>query len=322
MKFARWLDPDTHLLSSSFPLPLDRPFTAAEVSTAGISRGGLAALCTAGLVRRVFRGVFIATQAPDSVRSRAAALRLVIGPDVVVTDRTAAWLHGIPILRRGSHPIAPPLDTGTRTDSRVRRAGVDGHRRQLRPSDVTVIDGVPVTTPLRTACDLGRLLWRFDALAALDGALRIGVDRETLLGTLERFRGYRGVRQLRALAPLADGRSDSPGESALRLHWYDAGLPRPDLQHAVYDHERGRLFRLDVPAPVVRYAAEYDGEQFHSDPEAVDHDQRRRSWLRDEARWVVDVFTKDDVYGTNTKIVDRLQEGFARARGSMSTWSP
>ncbi len=59
------------------------------------------------------------------------------------------------------------------------------------------LGGLRVTTPVRTACDLGRLLWRFDALAALDGYLRIGVDRDEVLLEMPRFRGYRGVRQLR-----------------------------------------------------------------------------------------------------------------------------
>lgn len=322
MKFAQWLDPDTQLLSSAFPLSLDLPFRGADAEAVGIRRSLLAEMTAAGLLRRVLRGVFIATQAPDSMRTRAAALRLVIGPNVVVTDRTAAWLHGIPILRRGAHLQAPPLETGTRTDTRVRRLGVDGHRRRLLSSDITEVGGVPVTTELRTACDLGRLLWRFDALAALDGALRVGVGHEDLLRSIERFRGYRGVRQLRALAPLADGRAESPGESALRLHWYDAGLPRPTLQHEVLDDLGYARFRLDVPAVDVRYAAEYDGEEFHTSAADKEHDERRRTWLRERRHWVVDVFTKDDVYGLNTKIVDRLRDGFARARGAVSTWAP
>ena len=78
--------------------------------------------------------------------------------------------------------------------------------------------GLRVTTPLRTACDLGRLLSRDRAFAALDTMLRLGAfDAEELWAETERFRGMRGVRQLRAFAPLADRprrvarRSRSPG---------------------------------------------------------------------------------------------------------------
>lgn len=184
------------------------------------------------------------------------------------------------------------------------------------------IEGLRVTSLVRTTCDLGRLLWRFDALAAIDGALRVGVQHEDLLAEVDRFKGLRGVRQLRALLPLGDGRSESPGESALRLHWYDAGLPVPDLQHAVRNADGTVRYRLDVPAPAVRYAAEYDGEEFHTSRADREYDRVRRTWLRDEERWVVQAFTKVDVYAPGTDIVDRLRSGFAQARAGVSIWSP
>ena len=97
-----------------------------------------------------------------------------------------------------------------------------------------MLEGLRVTTPLRTACDLGRLLHRDQALAALDSlaALDAFTLAELSLATL-RFPRYRGVRQLRVLVPLVDARAQSPGESILRLRWLDAGLPRPECQVAV-----------------------------------------------------------------------------------------
>lgn len=317
-----WTDPNSSLLATGFPLPLDQPFTSAEAVAAGVSRYQLAALVRSGHLRPVVRGVYAAAQAPDSIRFRADALALVVPRIAVVTDRTAAWLHGVPALQRGSHLSAPPLDLCQPQDTRTVRPGVNGGRRLFRDQDVMTLGNLRVTTGVRTACDLGRRLWRFDALAALDGFLRIGVDREEILHLCQRFKGYRGVRQLRALAPLADGRSQSPGESALRLHWYDAGLPAPDLQHPIY-HEDGWLrYKLDVPAPEVRYAAEYDGEEYHSSKEDREYDLERRRILADEYGWTIAVFTKDDVYARRSDIVDRLRAGFDDARRSVSRWSP
>lgn len=309
-------------MGSGFPLPCDVPFDRGTARAAGLTDRHLHDLEAAGLLRRVLQGVYAAAQSPDSVRDRVRALHLVLPPDTVVTDRTAGWLHGIPILRRGAHLVAPPLDLATTTDTRVRRCGTDGHRRMLSKRDVMDLYGVPVTTPLRTACDLGRLLWRFDALAAVDGALRLGVRREQLMAETGRFQGFRGVRQLRMLVPLADGRAESPGESALRLHWHDAGLPRPELQHEILDDDGWPRFRLDVPAPDVRYAAEYDGVEFHSSRGDRDHDHARRQWIREERNWVIDVFDKDDVYGSSRAIIERLGEGFRRARAAVAVWSP
>lgn len=317
-----WLDDDGVLLGPGFPLPLDAPFTQDIAAQASLSRAQLRWLVDAGFVRRVLRGVYAASQAPDSVLFRAQALALVVPECAVVTDRTAAWLHGVPILERGAHLVAPPVSVCETVDSRVRRDGVDGRRRQLLDSDIMEVRGVRVTTPLRTGLDLGRRLWRFDALAALDGVLRIGVDHDVLLAEGERFRGHRGVRQLRALSPLADPRAESPGESALRLHWYDAGLPRPEPQHGILDDWGREVYRLDVPLPGVRYAAEYDGVEFHSSPEHRDHDRERREWIARERHWSIDVFTKDDVYARRTDITDRLRAGFLQAKKSTSIWLP
>jgi hypothetical protein len=318
----RWLDPSGALLGDDFPLPLTEPFTRALADEAGISTAVLRALLKAGLIRPVLHGVHAAVQAPDSVRFRARALSLVVSEHAVVTDRAAAWLHGMPVLRRGAQLAAPPIEVCHVTDTRSRRPEVDGHRRGLLARDVVDLHDVQVTTALRTALDLGRLLWRFDGLASLDAALRVGVDHEQLLEEVDRFKGYRGVRTLRTLAPLADARAESPPESALRLHWLDAGLPAPDLQFWIYDDLGLPLYRLDVPAPEVRYAAEYDGEAFHSDPADVEHDSERREWIRDNRCWVVDVFTKHDVYRPGTLIGDRLVAGFARARRSVTLWTP
>ncbi len=279
-------------------------------------------MLASGLVRRVLREVYAVAQAPDDMLLRAQALSLVIPRTAVVTDRTAAWLHGVDILPRSALTTPPPVSVVHVDDTRVRRSEVDGRRRGLTRTDITEVHGVQVTTALRTTLDLGRLLWRFDALAAIDGFLRIGVPHELLSLEIGRFRGYRGVRQLRRLVPLGDGRAESPGESALRLHWHEAGLPRPELQVWVYDDAGTPRYRLDLTDPDLRYAAEYDGEEFHTAPGDREHDAHRRSWLTEQRDWVVDVLTKADVYGPGGVAGTKLVCGHGRARCGLSRWTP
>jgi hypothetical protein len=317
-----WLNDRGSLLTDRCPLPLDAPFTAAQARALGVSRRSFDALVRTGLVRRVLREVYAVAQAPDDMVLRAAALELVIPPAAVVIDRTAAWLHGVDILPRTALATAPPLDVAHVTDTRMRRPQTDGHRRGLIPSDITEVFGVPVTTPLRTALDLGRLLWRFDALAAIDGFLRIGVPHDLLIAEISRFRRYRGVRQLRALAPLGDGRSEAPGESALRLHWHDAGLPWPELQIWIYADDGTPLFRIDVGDPDSRYGAEYDGEEHHTEDEDQEHDLTRREWITKHRFWKIDPFTKDDVYRPGAWPVPELQAGHREALRTAALWSP
>ena len=83
--------------------------------------------------------------------------------------------------------------------------------------------------------------------------------------------------QLRWLVSIADGRAESAGESALRLRWYDAGLPRPQLQISVF-RNGVEIFRLDLGLEELLFAAEYDGVDFHTSARAAR--TRRRPPLR------------------------------------------
>jgi hypothetical protein len=199
---------------------------------------------------------------------------------------------------------------------------VDGRRRGLRPSDITTVHGIPVTTGLRTALDCGRLLWRFDGLAVIDGFLRLGVPHELMRVESGRFKGFRGIIQCRYLVSLGDGRAESGPESALRLHWYDAGLGRPELQWWVYSDSGVPLFRIDIADPVALYGAEYDGEEFHTEGEDTSHDEERRAWLERERGWKIDPFRKDPVFTRPQLVPDLLQAGHAEARRNISRWTP
>ncbi|MBV9831735.1 MAG: hypothetical protein JOZ82_09060 [Marmoricola sp.] len=286
-----------------------------------MSRHDLRTLHSNGFVRPVLRSVYVASQVPDDMWLRARALALVLPPEAVVTDRTAAWLHGVNVLPRTSRDSVPPVEAFHTADTRMARAGVASGRRGLLPSDVTVIHGIRTTTALRTALDLGRLLWRFDALGALDGFLRIGVPHEAMVDQLDRFKGFRGVIQLRHLVPLADGRSESMGESALRLHWHDAGLPWPELQVWVYDDDGTPIYRLDIALLDPLYAAEYDGEENHSSDEDKEHDLERREWCSAQRGWHFEVFTKKEVYRREPDPLPILRGGLTEARRN-ERWTP
>lgn len=269
-----------------------------------------------GLVRRMLHGVSVASQVPDSLGLRAAALKLVVPEHAVVVDRTACWLHGVDALPRSAIHEMPPLEVFSRSESRMRRGGVASGIRELGRRDTEEVDGLLVTTALRTACDVGRRLWRYDAIGALDGLLRVGVDQEELLEQIDRFKGYRGVRQLRELAPLADPRSESPPEAALRLHWIEADLPPPEPQIWVLGDDGARRYRIDIGHRETRYGAEYFGEEFHG--EAVrDRDAERLDWLQAHRSWTMDVFDKGAVYGRSPDPFVTLREGFARARTNL-----
>ena len=265
------------------------------------------------------RGVYVDTSVPDSLELRAEVLRLIVPPDSFVTDRTAGWLHGAPmILGPRDHEVAPPLSVYRLPDhGRHRLTMLDSGERTVSAEDLVTVRGITATTPLRTALDLGRLLPRAQALGALDSLLRLGAfSREDLLANVERLARQRGVVQLRRLAPWADAGAASPGESSLRLRWLEAGLPRPELQIPVVVDGRP-IFFLDMGLEELLFAAEYDGEEWHSRDGDRAYDEDRRQWLAERRAWRIEVFRSEQVYGRNEIASHQLTRAFHEARRTL-----
>jgi hypothetical protein len=77
-----------------------------------------------------------------------------------------------------------------------------GSEAWLPDHDVVEITGVPVTTPVRTACDLARYLEPFLALGVVDAFAHRGVDPEVLAARIEDWKGQRNVARARRLVRL------------------------------------------------------------------------------------------------------------------------
>ncbi|GAA2147823.1 hypothetical protein GCM10009844_25440 [Nocardioides koreensis] len=308
-------------LDDSFPLPVDRPFTRSMALGAGLTDRRLGALVRDGCLRRSIESVYVPTQVPDGLDLRAETLLLVVPDGCFVCDETAAWLHGAPMaMAPNSHLEVPKVSYFRPADAgRLRNKLVTSGERTLTEDDLMEVRGILTTTPLRTALDLGRLRRRDQALAALDALLRLGVfTHEELLASIERFARQRGVVQLRWLVPLADGRAESAGESALRLRWYDAGLPRPQLQIEIVVDGKV-VFRLDLGLEELLFAAEYDGVEWHSSDDQVEADDSRRGWLAEQRRWLIEVFGKANVHGFHQDADRRLAAAFQQAKATYGT---
>lgn len=271
----------------------DGPFTWPQARKRGVTRHQLEAALSDRTIRRVLRNVYVRSDVPDTQLLRCQAARLVISPFAVVCDRTAAWLHDVDVLEYRELEILPPLETYVlRGHTAVRRPECAGGKRDLQPEDICELFGLHVTTPLRTAMDLGCKLSRRDALAALDAFMRAyGITHDDLRRNLGRYFRRRGVVQLRELIPLADPRAESAGESWTRLAIIDAGLPVPEPQFWI---EIGGVptYRLDLAYPKHRVVVEYDGRQFHEPDHRRQYDEARREWLRRHG-WTVIVVDKD-----------------------------
>ncbi|RLV49563.1 hypothetical protein D9V37_06460 [Nocardioides mangrovicus] len=284
-------------------LPDDAPFTAEQVAQVGMGDRHVTRLLMAGSLRRLVKGVYVRADVEDSLALRCAAVRLVVPDDAVVTDRTAGWLHGAEmVLAPNDHLKAPTVSAfQRRRGGRLRNDLTASGQRLMPDSDVVELMGLRVTTPLRTALDLGRLLHRDQAFAAMGQMLRVGVDQDEALGEVRRFAGFRGVRQLRELLPLVDARVQSPPESVLHLRWLECSdLPVPELQLEV-PGPRGSSFFLDLGVSRLRLGAEYDGWEWHSGERAED-DAQRRAWIRNRLGYLVLVFRREQLFGPRENV--------------------
>jgi hypothetical protein len=308
---------DQPFLPASFPLPIDQPFTYRTAAReAGLDGNDLGWLVEHGFLVRPIKSVYLAAQVPDSIDLRCACLRLVVPPDAVVCDRHAGWLHGATmVLAPGEHlelaPIRLFLPAGR---GRLRNDLADSGERTFRADDIMELDGLRVTTPIRTAWDLGRNRWTERSLSAMDQMLRLRVfTKEELVTGVERFRGMRWVRTLRVMAPLADGRAESPPESVLRLRWIETLRFPPTPQLEVSD-DGEFLARLDLGSEEWRYGAEYDGADWHDTPEQQEHDRKRRRQCEKRAGYVITPFRKEHLFGQNANSEQLLLAGVAKAR--------
>lgn len=304
-------------LGEDFPLPLDRPFTTSQARAAGIGRSVLARLTQQALVRRILRSVYVVAQVPDSLWLRAQALHLVVPEDAVVTDWTACWLL-TGVLPPNDHLEIPPVSVFRFPGrGRLRNHLCHSGERGFAAEDLMMVGGVRVTTPLRTALDLGRLTHRDLAIVALDALLATGsFTKARLVSDVERFRGYRGVVQLRELAPLADPRAESGPESVLRLRWRDLShLPQPVPQVSVLAPSGRELYRIDLGVESLLFGVEYDGEEHHSSAEDLARDRRRRRDLQENFGWLIKPVTKQNVFGVTRDVERIIIEGIREARG-------
>jgi hypothetical protein len=218
--------------------------------------------------RTIYRGVYAPKDAEVSLRDRAIAAWLASGRKGVIAGVAASALHGA--------PWVDPGQTIELVGVKMRpQKGLVPRTERVADGEIARVSGLPVTTRVRTAFDLGRHLDRSDALARMDALMwnqDYSVDEVARLA--ERYPRAHGIRQLRELLPLVDGGAASPRESRIRLWLIDTGFPRPETQIPVLIGSRPVAF-LDMGWPEFMVAVEYDGDHHRKD---------RRQYVKDISR--------------------------------------
>jgi hypothetical protein len=278
-----------------------RPFLGQEaVATGEISSRDLRTL-----YRSVYRNVYIPNSAVLTAADRARAAWLWCGGEATLTGLSAAAVHG-------SKWIDANLAAEICRPDRRHPPGIKVRTFKLSPDDVCWLDDMRLTTPERTAFDIGRMLLPDRSIPILDAlvqATKLKVD--DVLALAKNRPGVHGRRRLGTALALVDGGAESPQETRVRLVLVRAGLPPPRTQICFRDERGGVRIRVDMGWPEWKVAVEYDGVQ-HWD------DARQRSWdidriaILESLGWVV-VRVSADMLSRPHVIIERVADKLRRA---------
>lgn len=197
----------------------------------------------------------------DKFKTRSMAVGIA-RPANVLVGKSAAAIWNIPF---GTVPKTVELGG---------RAGASGSKDQtLKFRELADLPGQPlhflaqpfesarVTSLSQTLLDLARWHDLTDGVQAIDHCLHLRqVSRETLESLLPILSGRHGTTTAAQALQLAHAASESPRESVLRVRMWQARLPAPHLQAAIYDERGTPLGRADFFYPQYSLVVEYDGQ--------------------------------------------------------------
>jgi predicted transcriptional regulator of viral defense system len=228
---------------------------------------------------RLYDGVFRMPGAPATWRSELFAATVAATPPVGISFSSAIALQGLP---RGRTDI---VEVTCKRWLRIQRRNLVVHEStRFTEQDITMIDGIPVTTAERLIVDMaGRRPFPEYIESLIQAARRKRlITYDSTLATFNRLarRGLRGVKAMRIALERWDELlrpTESEMETLLIQVLREHGLPEPVPQFTVLDQQGNFVARTDAAIPEWRVIVEYQSNQEHLDEFQVARDDRRRN---------------------------------------------
>jgi hypothetical protein len=273
----------------------DSPFLGRQA----VRRGEISAWQLQRDYRLIYRNVYLSKQATLTALTRARGAWLWSGGDATLTGLSAAAVLGTKWLDVGEPAELCRLN-------RHAPSGIIVHSYDLGAPEIHTVSGIRITTPERTAFDIGRSSPPNRSIPILDAlANATNFKVPDVLALADAKPGSRGIRRLRSVLKLVDGGAESPQESRVRLLLVGAGLPPPETQIQFTDEFGIARIRVDMGRRNWRVAVEYDGVQHWSD-------RYQRSWdidriaMLEAMGWVV-VRISAEMLSRPEMIIDRVR---------------
>jgi very-short-patch-repair endonuclease len=245
--------------------------TAAQLVQNGLTYSGISKRAAKGRLHRKYPGVYALGQPRLSQQGEWIAATLACGLGAYLASFNAA-VH-LKLWRRRVTGIHVLMPRGRRTPR-----GVQAHTyRRLDPRDVTVRNGIPVTTVPRTLVDLSDVLTPHQLANVIhEAAFRKLFDERAVRAAITRANGRHNLHVLeKALELNKTGSAGTRSELEDRLLALTSrsGLPEPLVNTQVQDLE------VDFHWPRLNLIVEIDGPG-HTRPRTKREDQDRDARLR------------------------------------------
>lgn len=230
------------------------------------------------------------------------------------THLTAAAMRGWWLPAPVPHPVFAAV---VERDRHPQRQGLTV-LRLVGTGSVDQVDGVRLATPAETLLTCAADLDVLDLVVLADSALHLGHCTTADLVEASRRR-RRGVRMLRSVLPLLDGRSESAFESLLRLLHVTAGV-EVEPQREIRTASGIFVARADLWLKGTRRIHEYDGAD-HRDVGTHRADLARDRRLVDE-RWERCGYTATEVLRRGGEIIAAADAALHRPwhPGRLAAW--
>lgn len=223
--------------------------------------------------RRLFPDIYLPANVVPTLAMRSRAAHLLVVGSGALAGYSAAEVLGARIAPRDAD-----AEVVAGVDLRECR-GLRVHRERLADDEVETVDGLLVTSAIRTAYDLARWSTLVEGVVAADALGRIGrFGPNALVGLAARYPGARWRKRVPLVAELMDPRAESAMETRCRLSLVLRGLPRPELQYRVCDELGDHVAWLDMAYPSARAGVEFDGGH-HQDTATFRADLARHNRL-------------------------------------------
>jgi hypothetical protein len=251
-------------------------------------------------------GVYVIAGVPRS--KERDLLSACLSADAVASHRSAAWMERFPSVAS----LRPEITTSPA--SRVRLAGVKAHRSTyLPPEHITIVEGIPCTSPARTAVDLSAVLGDDSVKRMLEDANHHGILSYADVVAVMRAVRVRGRRRVAHLAPILDhllavgDKSQSRGETWVVRTVVKAGMRRPTQQ--IWVVTKAGRYCIDVGWLPEKVGIDFDGWWAHGQTRSAFIGDRDRISELELAGWLMLPVTSAT---TASVLIDRVQRALAQ----------